>query len=181
MTALWIILGVLAGYIILSIPIYFLMKYLYEKKKVQVLPNVKYKWLWWVLQFTWSLPMTLFGCIVALVLICRKKKPVKYGWCYCFELDVNWGLEMGIFFIAPKKSKSTKNHEHGHAIQNIYLGPFAVTVVSLPSCIRFWIREWKMKKHPEIKLESYDKAWFEGQATKSGRAFIKQLETKKDS
>ena len=131
MTALWIILGILAAYIIISIPIYFIMQHLYKTKKVVVLPNVKHKWLWYLIQFTWSLPMTLIGCIVALVLICCKKKPVKYGWCWCFECDVNWGLELGIFFIAPKKSKSTKNHEHGHAIQNIYFGPFAVSCISI--------------------------------------------------
>jgi hypothetical protein len=176
MTALWIILGILAAYIIISIPVYFLMKYLYEKKGVKVLPNVKYKWLWYLIHFTWSLPMTLFGCIVALILVCRGHKPKIFGWCWCFELDTGWGMEMGIFFIG--KSKSTKKHEHGHAIQNIYLGPFAVTCVSIPSAIRFWTRELRKKKNPEIKLESYDKAWFEGQATKSGNAFIKQIESK---
>ena len=34
------------------------------------------------------------------------------------------------------------------------------------------------KKNPGVKLESYDKAWFEGQATKSGNAFIKHIESK---
>ena len=177
MTTFWIIFSILAAYIIISVPIYFLMQYLYEKKGVKALPNVKYKWLWYLIQFTWSLPMTLIGCIVAFCLrVFGKKKPVKYGWCWCFEFDVKWGLELGIFFIAPKKSKSTKNHEHGHAIQNIYLGPFAITCVSLPSCIRFWWRELKKKQNPDIKLKPYDNIWFEGQATKSGKTFIKQFE-----
>lgn len=171
-----IILWVLLGYVVLSIAIYFTMQFLYKKKNVKALPNVKYKWLWWVLQLTWSLPMTLIGAIVALCLrIFGKKKPIKYGWCYCFELDVDWGLELGIFFIAPIGSKGTKNHEHGHAIQNIYLGPFAVTCVSLPSCIRFWIRELIYKINSKKKLKSYDSIWFEGQATKSGHEFMKTL------
>ena len=55
MTALWIILGILAAYIIISIPIYFLMKYLYERKKVKVLPNVKHEWLWYLIHFTFSI------------------------------------------------------------------------------------------------------------------------------
>lgn len=178
MSTFWIVtLSILAAYIIISIPLYFIMQYLYTKKGIKVLPNVKYEWLWWIIQCTWSLPMTLIGCIVALCLVIfGKKKPVKYGWCYCFECDVNWGLELGVFFIAPPKSKSTKNHEHGHAIQNIYLGPFAVTCVSLPSCIRFWWRELKRKKNPKCKLPLYDKIWFEGQASQSGKAFIKSLE-----
>ena len=176
MSTFWIVtLSILAAYIVISIPLYFIMQYLYTKKGIKVLPNVKYEWLWWVIQFTWSLPMTLIGCIVAFVLICCKKKPVKYGWCYCFELDVDWGLELGIFFIAPIGSKGTKNHEHGHAIQNIYLGPFAVTVVSLPSCIRFWIREIIYKINPKKRLKPYDSIWFEGQASRSGKAFIDSL------
>lgn len=175
MSTFWIIcLSIIGGYIVLSIPLYFLMKFLYEKKNVKALPNVKYEWLWWVLQFTWSLPMTLIGCIVALVLICRGHRPKKYGWCYCFELDTDWGLELGIFFISPD-SNSMKNHEHGHAIQNIYLGPFAVTCVSLPSAFRFWWRELKRKKNPKIKLPPYDSIWFEGQASRSGRKFIKEI------
>ena len=154
---------------------YVVMSYLYHKAEIEVLPNIKYRWLYYLLQFTWGLPMNLIGAIVALVLVCFGRKAYRYGWNYCFELPVSFGLELGIFFIAPiNGSKHTKDHEHGHAIQNIYFGPFCVGMVSIPSAVRFWIREiqYMIKKPPKT---DYDDAWFEGQASKSGAYFIDNL------
>lgn len=51
--------------------------------------------------------------------------------------------------------------------------PQAVTVVALPSVIRYWIREiqYKCKKPPKT---DYDAIWFEGQATKSGLKYFER-------
>ena len=128
---------------------------------------------YYILSFTWGLPMNLIGSVVALILMCRGKKPIRYGWNYYFECNVSWGLELGIFFIGPKNaSEHLKNHELGHSIQNIYYGPFTIGVVSIPSAIRFWIRHFKQKKGQ--KLVPYDDIWFEGTATKSGEIFMSQ-------
>lgn len=154
---------------------YAVMSYLYHRTEIKTLPNVKYRWLYYLLQFTWGLPMNLIGAIVALVLVCFGKRAKLYGWNYCFELPVNFGLELGVFFIAPvNDSVGIKDHEHGHAIQNIYFGPFCIGIVSIPSAIRFWIREvqYMINKPPKTK---YDDVWFEGQATKSGTHFINNL------
>jgi hypothetical protein len=170
-----ILLNILIAYAIISAIGYLVMDRLYHTKKVEVLPNIKHRWLYYLLQFTWGLPMNIAGALVALVLVCHRKKAYRYGWNYCFELPVNFGLELGIFFIAPiNGSKHTKDHEHGHAIQNIYFGPFCVGMVSIPSAARFWIREiqYMVKKPPKTK---YDDAWFEGQASKSGEYFIDSL------
>ena len=153
---------------------YMVMSYLYREAEIEALPNVKYRWLYYLLQFTWGLPMNLIGAIVALILICFGKKAYRYGWNYCFELPVDFGLELGIFFIAPiNGSKYTKDHEHGHAIQNIYFGPFSIGMVSIPSALRFWVREiqYKMNRAPNT---GYDDIWFEGQATKTGTKFINE-------
>lgn len=170
-----LLLNILVAYAILSAIGYLVMDYLYNKADVKVLPNIKYRWLYYLLQFTWGLPMNIVGAIAALVLVCCKKKAHRYGWNYCFELPVNFGLELGIFFIAPiRGSKHTKDHEHGHAIQNIYFGPFCVGMVSIPSATRFWVREiqYMIKKPPKT---DYDDVWFEGQASKSGEHFIDSL------
>lgn len=134
----------------------------------------KSKILYYILSFTWGLPMTLLGSIVALCIIITGHKPVKYGWNYCFEFDIDWGLELGIFFIAPKYSIHTKNHEHGHGIQNIYLGIFTIGTVSIPSVIRFWYREIKEKLGYKNKT-TYDSIWFEGSATRSGDYFMNSI------
>ena len=105
--------------------------------------------------------MNIFGIIVAGILICCNQRPKWYGWCLCFELPVSFGMELGIFFIAPKDSTHTKNHELGHSIQNIYYGPFTVGMITFPSFVRYWIRQIKLKKG--IKLDTnYDDIWFEG-------------------
>ena len=170
-----LLLNFLIAYAIASAVGYLIMGNLYNTGAVVSLPNVKRRWLYYLLQFTWGLPMNFIGALVALVLVCHRKKAYNYGWNYCFELPVNFGLELGIFFIAPiDGSKHTKDHEHGHAIQNIYYGPFCIGMVSVPSATRFWIREiqYKIKKPPKTK---YDDAWFEGQASKSGARFIDGL------
>ena len=174
-----ILLNILIIYVLLSAIGYLLMATLYYEGYVMALPNVKYRWLYYLIQFTWGLPMNLVGAIVALVLICFGKRAYRYGWNYCFELKANFGLELGIFFIAPVGGTTrTKNHEHGHAIQNIYFGPFSVGMVSVPSALRFWIRElqYAMDRTPDT---GYDDIWFEGQATKSGSAFIERLNKKR--
>ena len=142
---------------------------------VQSLPNVKRKWVYYLLQFTWGLPMNLIGGAVALTLLALGHRPIKHGWNYCFGLDVDWGMELGVFFIAPVHgSVNLKNHEHGHGIQNIYFGPFSIGMVNLPSMVRFWYREFKVKFGGKLDTE-YDDIWFEGQATKSGTDFMNSI------
>ena len=169
-----ILLNIFIIYALLSAIGYLFMATLYYQGRVIALPNVKQRWLYYLIQFTWGLPMNLVGAIVALVLFCFGKRAYQYGWNYCFELKVNFGLELGIFFIAPVGGATrTKNHEHGHAIQNIYFGPFSIGMVSAPSALRFWMRElqYAMKRTPDT---GYDDIWFEGQATKTGTKFMNE-------
>ena len=47
--------------------------------------------------------------------------PNVIPWEWCFEIpNITWGLELGVFFIAPKGAnhEEIKQHEHGHGIQN---------------------------------------------------------------
>jgi hypothetical protein len=119
--------------------------------------------------------MNLIGAITALILICLGHRPKRYGWSYCFELKVNFGLELGIFFIAPVGGyESVKQHEHGHGIQNVYFGPFTIGMISIPSATRYWVREFLYWKGTPPKTK-YDDIWFEGQASLSGKEFINNL------
>jgi hypothetical protein len=136
-----IIIGIsLFVYIAISFLLDQIMNVLYKKGFTHVLyaPNKK---IYYLLQFTWGLPMNIIGLIVATFLYITKHKPKKHGLSYWFELPIDFGLELGVFFLAPKNASThTKNHEFGHGIQNIYLGPFTVGAVSIPSAIRFWVR-----------------------------------------
>jgi hypothetical protein len=119
--------------------------------------------------------MNIIGLVVAGVMILCGRRPVRYGYGWCFEREGNWGLELGIFFIAPPSSTHTKNHELGHGIQNIYFGPFTVFVVSIPSVCRFWWRIIMTKLGYRPKT-LYDAIWFEGQASKTGTRFMNEYE-----
>lgn len=138
------------------------------------------KFTFYLLSFTWGLLFNLIGLIVAVVLLCTGHKPQKWGYCYYFEVGKNWGgVNFGMFFLTDKKSiNSTKNHEHGHAIQNCYWGPLFLFVIGIPSMIRYWVRElkYKIRKPPKT---GYGDIWFEGQATKWGDKLINNLNNTK--
>lgn len=108
--------------------------------------------LFYILSVTWGCIMTTIGAIVALVLLILGYRPKKWNYCYYFEVGENWGgIELGMFFITDKSSSiRTKNHEHGHGIQNCYLGVFMPFVVCIPSAARYWLREFKTQKKKRL-------------------------------
>ena len=131
------------------------------------------KQLFYFLSFTWGIIMTSVGIVVALCLVVTKHKPKKHGWCYYFEVGKKgWGgVNLGIVFLTePNPSAHTKNHEHGHALQNCIWGPLMPFVISLPSAARYHMRKFKRKRGE--KLGEYDSAWFEGQASVWGDKFM---------
>lgn len=165
-------------YIMICETIYIAMLHLYDNEVARSLKAPKLAWLFYLLQFTWGLPMNIIGGLVALILLCCGKRPKRHGWNIYFELPVNFGLELGIFFIAPvNDSLHTKNHELGHSIQNIYFGPFTIGAVCIPSAARFWFLELMYRIRGEQETE-YDAIWFEGQATNSGTEFYRWYKEK---
>lgn len=135
------------------------------------------KFKFYFLSFTWGLPMTLIGLIAALGLIVVGHKPKKYGYCLHFEVGGNWGgVNFGIVFITSKApSTHTKNHEHGHGIQNCYWGFLFPFAIAIPSVVRYWYRELKYYRKGKLPTTEYDSAWFEGDASKRGTEFIESL------
>ena len=125
---------------------------------------MKNKLLFYLLSFTWGLPMTLVGLISALVLICLGYKPKRWGCCLHFIVGKNWGgVSMGIVMITDAHdSESTKWHEHGHALNNTWFGVFMV-FISIASAIRYWCRRLGFGT-----ATPYDAVWFEKLATDCG-------------
>ena len=137
---------------------------------------IRNKFLFYLLSFTWGLPLTLIGCLIAAVLLIVGYKPQKWGYCYYFEIGENWGgLEFGVIFLTNKNpSKHIRNHELGHSIQNCWFGPLMLFVVCIPSAIRYWYREYIVRsgKKKYTELPDYDSVWFENQASILGTEFI---------
>lgn len=126
---------------------------------------MKNKLTFYLLSFTWGLPMTLLGCIVSVILMIGGKKPVKYGWFWYFEVGSRWGgVELGPCFVVQKNApESTKIHEAGHGIQNIKYGVLMPFIVCIPSAIRYWYREIRERMGHPCTTEYCD-IWFEAEA-----------------
>lgn len=132
--------------------------------------------LYYILSFTWGLPLNLIGGIVSIILLMLGYRPKKFGWCYYFEIGHGWGgCELGLVFLCAKNStERIKAHEFGHSIQNCFFGFLMPFIICIPSAIRYWYREWK-KAHGKSNLPLYDSIWFEGQATRLGLKYIDML------
>ncbi len=135
------------------------------------------KILFYFISFTWGLPLTLIGILVAAIIsACGYVPNGKYGYCWVFQVGRNWGgLNLGPVIItsAPHDNNLMK-HEHGHAIQNCWFGPLFLIVVALPSAIRYWYRELKYIRKGKTPPTEYDAVWFEGSATRIGTKFIQK-------
>ena len=170
---------ILTGYVALSAVLYAVCRGKCEKNAVFRAPESRF--VYYVLSLTWGLPTVLTGSVVALFVRLLGYRPKRYGWEWCFEIPgITWGLELGLFFIAPaENSENTKMHEHGHGIQNIYLGIFTPSVILIPSAVRFWYREIRKKLGRPCK-KAYEDIWFENSAEESGRAFMERLKAHND-
>ena len=175
MKLLWFIIG----YVVISTGLYIVMAAKCKKNPVFKAPRSPT--LFYILSFTWGLPSVLIGGLVALVLRIAGNKPKRYGWEWYFEFPgIHWGLELGIFFIAPQGYyEALKMHEHGHGIQNIYFGIFNPLVVSLPSVTRFWYREFREAVGNPCKT-GYDDIWFEKSASESGKDLMRKLKSNEE-
>lgn len=127
--------------------------------------------MFYVMSFTWGLPLTLCGAVVALFLLVTGHHPRRWGGCLCFEVGkTRWGgLNLGLVILCqPNAPASLKNHEFGHAIQNCYLGPIMLFFV-LCSAVRYHYIDYLEKQG--LPVPEYDSWWFEGQATKLGTRY----------
>lgn len=126
----------------------------------------------WVMSLTWGLPMTLIGALCAFGLLITGHKPHRYYYFIYFEAGEGWGGfgAGGFFFVNRGPTQRIKRHESGHGLQNIMLGVFMPFFVSVPSCIRYWYREWLVRSGRKRyhDLPTYDSIWFERWATKLG-------------
>lgn len=131
----------------------------------------------YTLNLTWGILLNIVGFIVALVLLCTGAKPKKHGGCIYFNVGKSWGgLELGLVFLTDERdSEHTKNHELGHAVQNAKYGLLMPFIVSIPSAIRYWYREFKYYRKGKKPPTDYDSIWFEGEATKLGNEYIKKF------
>lgn len=131
--------------------------------------------LFYVIQWTWGLPVNIVGGIA--YLICTKilkHKHSKFGFANIVYLPWNaGGLSMGLFiFVRDESVKkewlyNTRIHEYGHTWQCLLLGPLYYIVVAIPSVI--WCNCFQ--KYREKNNVLYYKLYCESWANSFGERF----------
>lgn len=132
------------------------------------------KTVFYILSFTWGLPLTLAGVIIAGFLLLTGHKPERFGYGFYFRIGrTNWGgQELGPFFLRDKSpDPHLCYHEAGHGIQNCIFGPFMIPFICLPSFLRYWARRIARRMGHKLK-HGYDDIWFEGWATRLGHKYF---------
>ena len=115
------------------------------------------RFLFYLVQFTWGLPVNLFGGIVYLIFF-RKCRHERFKNAFITYIPGNWGgLSLGLFiFIAEGKSdgwtRNTRIHEYGHTIQCLLLGPLYWFVIGIPSAVWCKVGE-PMERYETIRPE----------------------------
>lgn len=129
------------------------------------------KILFYLLQFTWGLPVNLIGLIA--YLCCRNRFPSKK---FCNSVVTylpgnRGGLSLGIFLFLSVHSEGEGRglcaHEYGHTIQCLFLGPLYWVVIAVPSFI--WCHFFD--GYRRARNISYDSLYCERWATAWGRAW----------
>ncbi len=137
------------------------------------------KAIFWALSWTWGIITTLMGTLIALALIIAGHKPKRFHGLVYFEVGEGWGgVNFGpFFFISHDCGLHAKQHEAGHGLQNVMLGPLMPFLVLIPSAARYWWRRYLVHIGKGDELTPYDSAWFEGWATALGVKYFEELET----
>lgn len=133
------------------------------------------KIIYWIGQCTWGLLMNIIGLITALFMLIIGKTPYRVGHTFMFYFGKGWGgLTLGaVIIVAGDSSLSVLFHEYGHTVQNLIFGPFEL-FIGIASAARYWYREIKRKRDPARSLPPYDSIWFEGQATRLGKKYLRR-------
>lgn len=134
-----------------------------------------------LLSWTWGLPLTLLGYIVAAALKAMGYEPREWGGSIYFVVGEGWGgVSFGPVMVIASDydTEYVKDHEFGHAIQNCMFGPFCPFIVNIPSFIRAAYREllvmWGGVERSD--LPDYEAIWFEDQASYLGREYMRYWE-----
>ena len=129
-----------------------------------------------LLQWTWGLPQTLAGAALYAV----HRKDVHYGFrgACVTEWQKNEGISLGKFIFVPagraaayaqktKEADFLLEHEYGHTLQSLILGPAYLLLVGAPSIV--WNRLPYFRNKRKKTGKSYYSPVFESSASRLGK------------
>ena len=137
----------------------------YEKN--ELMPNFKIpEPVFYMLQWTWGLPVNLIGLIAFLICQLRGRRTEKFG--YAYIAYVPWkagGLTLGLFIFMREDhpnemwTYNTRIHEYGHTWQTLTLGVFYWLVIAIPSFVWCNFFEGYRKKNNKSYYVFYPETW----------------------
>ncbi len=100
-------------------------------------------------QWTWGLPQTLIGA--ALYAAHRKDDHFDYRGAKATAWDKDAGISLGKFIFVPRSARGNADiflleHEYGHSLQSLILGPFYLLVIGAPSILWNRLPYYKAKR-----------------------------------
>lgn len=126
--------------------------------------------LFYLIQWTWGLPVNLVGGIIFLICKAMGRRSEKFEHAWITYLPWNQGgLSMGLFIFMKENhpnetwTYNTRIHEYGHTWQCLLLGVFYYPVIAIPSSI--WcnfFEGWRRKHHKSYYIfypEKWANAW----------------------
>lgn len=135
---------------------------------------------YWLIQCTWGIIMTVIGAIAAIIIGLFITDPVWFGPNLLFVFGKDWGgISLGPFIFVSTMNYAYDNreyHEAGHSLQNITFGPIFPFIIGIPSLIRCSYHNYMIAHAKTENLPDYDAIWFEGQATRWGTKTYKKKE-----
>lgn len=127
------------------------------------------KFIFYLIQWTWGLPVNIFGLILFLIFGSNKYRKEKFCNAYITYLPKKFGgVSLGLFiFMAEGRPENwaynTRIHEYGHTIQCLLLGPFYWFVIGIPSSVWCNFFEGYRRKNNisyyKLYCESWANAW----------------------
>lgn len=123
------------------------------------------KRLYTLAQWTWGLPQTLMGA--ALYMSRRNEQHFDYHGAKVTVWDKDSGISLGKFIFVPRKHDSfLLDHEFGHTVQSLRLGPLYLLLVGAPSFL--WCRLPFFERFRKKTGKSYYSVPFENRANVLG-------------
>ena len=120
------------------------------------------------IQWTWGLPQTLAG--LAVYLAHHRYEHFDHKGAKVTLWGSDKGLSLGKYLFVPKSKTADSrllDHEYGHSIQSLVLGPTYLILIGLPSLAWNQLRYFKdLRRRKGI---DYDSAVFEKTATYLGK------------
>lgn len=113
-----------------------------------------YKYIWWL----WELPQLLAGLLVALMV--RPYTTYLYKEAIVVVHRFRFNVALSRLILINKPTSNKLQHEYGHVIQSMYLGPLYLLVIGIPSLLHcvfhgceyyyhFYTEKWANRLHKD--------------------------------